>query len=490
MFFADSFVTEVTCPLNRYANSLKSKEFLIFLTFTFVLSLGQLTNCFKVVKQVQFENGLMRNGDGYIIGKLALSEHQGIFKNITAIAQLEPDLNNIGKKDLLEYRRSFFSVYSWKAYKEKAIPSNTTFFYYPSKTALHSFFYNLGNYLLEMEAESYIKFIKVQKSILFSLLLSLLTFWLVKITNYLTGVLVFLSLLFSPIINLISQTLYFSSYTFILPFVMCAVVCYKNQNNLLGIKPKHYILLSLSFFIYMSCHSFEFISTVGFCSVVPAMYYVFKISNFKDRFLFISKICIAYFVAIFLGVSLLLIQNSIVQKQSLKENIEFLWNKYKVRSAGKNITLEDIQTAATTDRAQFLTIHYEASKISTTGLVSLFLDHHAITIHTPKGIIGIKYLGYLILFSISLSLLLLFQLLNRHVWSEQKKLKNRQLIATSVFSILAPLSWLFVFKQHSYLHSHIIPYIFFLPFIPIGLAVTGAAIEHCYKFVKYNNSIN
>ncbi|MDR1121938.1 MAG: hypothetical protein LBM08_13605 [Dysgonamonadaceae bacterium] len=47
------------------------------------------------------------------------------------------------------------------------------------------------------------------------------------------------------------------------------------------------------------------------------------------------------------------------------------------------------------------------------------------------------------------------------------------LIATLWTSLLAPLPWFFIFKGHSYIHPHMNPIVWYMPFMLFGFVLTG-----------------
>jgi len=55
--------------------------------------------------------------------------------------------------------------------------------------------------------------------------------------------------------------------------------------------------------------------------------------------------------------------------------------------------------------------------------------------------------------------------------------KSLALIAATWYSILAPLSWLVIFKAHAYIHTRLAPVIWQLPFILFGIALIGYTIS-------------
>ena len=146
------------------------KSLLLVSISTILLMLGQNLNVYKSAPKIRFDKGLLANGDGFFIGKMAVSEQEGLFKNIGAIAQVLPG-KELTDEEALIHRRSFFTSFSRDAYINKTKIQEVSYYY--SKTAIHCFFYNLGNYIFKPDPKTYLNFLILQKTFLFSLVLSL-----------------------------------------------------------------------------------------------------------------------------------------------------------------------------------------------------------------------------------------------------------------------------------------------------------------------------
>jgi hypothetical protein len=55
--------------------------------------------------------------------------------------------------------------------------------------------------------------------------------------------------------------------------------------------------------------------------------------------------------------------------------------------------------------------------------------------------------------------------------------KALALIAATWYSILAPLSWLVIFKAHAYIHTRLAPVVWQLPFLFFGIALIGFTVS-------------
>lgn len=51
-------------------------------------------------------------------------------------------------------------------------------------------------------------------------------------------------------------------------------------------------------------------------------------------------------------------------------------------------------------------------------------------------------------------------------------------------SITAPLSWFIIFKGHSYLHTHMNPIVWYMPFMLLGFVLTGSTCRYILQGAK------
>jgi hypothetical protein len=91
-----------------------------------------------------------------------------------------------------------------------------------------------------------------------------------------------------------------------------------------------------------------------------------------------------------------------------------------------------------------------------------------------------RYLYLILLFAAS-SVLLLYLVRKASVETRRRALA---LAAAMGFSILAPLSWLIIFKAHSYVHTFMNNIVWQMPFTMYGFAVCGLALVKTLEILK------
>ncbi|MFN2240347.1 MAG: hypothetical protein ABR524_13235, partial [Thermoanaerobaculia bacterium] len=87
--------------------------------------------------------------------------------------------------------------------------------------------------------------------------------------------------------------------------------------------------------------------------------------------------------------------------------------------------------------------------------------------------ISVSYLNVTALFAAATLLLVLLM----RVAPRSSDSRDIAFIATTWFSMAAPLSWFVIFKGHSYIHTHVNFLAWQMPFTILGFALTGMALE-------------
>jgi uncharacterized membrane protein len=127
---------------------------------------------------------------------------------------------------------------------------------------------------------------------------------------------------------------------------------------------------------------------------------------------------------------------------------------------------------------------YTAGPQSTTmGVLATYLqatffdlNNYVKTSHTriARFVFNVRY-AYLIALFALMSLVAVYGR-NNSIAAGQRQ-QTIALVSATWFSILAPLSWLVIFKDHSFIHTHMNPIVWQMPFTLFGFAVCGLALK-------------
>lgn len=433
----------------------------LFLISTLLLTLNISTNIFNTVPQIDFDKGLTRQGDGQFVGKLAYDEEHSLWnKNSFFISQIKPAVpftraNTASEEEYLSHRQNPFR-YSYEAYIDKAPIERVNT--YKSKMHFTSFLASAFNLTFKPNPKSYIKLLRFLNALILSIILSLIIIWIYKVSNIYGSIIALFTLVFSPLILLMSRSFYFVFYTWYFPFLGASLILYFEQKGKLTLSSKHYLLLGLLMFYHILSHSFEFIPSVGIMSVMPFIFYGIWSQDYKKWFKRLSIVTMVYFFAIGLGSLILVNLIGKYEGGGIVTGIEYIKERYELRSGLEEIGMTDKhQDAIDASYKEVLDIHLDKE------LTSLYTNTH-------KAFITIRHFIY---FSFVVSIIGL-------LFSYYKKIMFKKTIAifiSSWFSITAPLSWFIMFKPHSYLHHHFTPIVWYTPFILLCTLMLGHTIQ-------------
>ena len=167
----------------------------------------------------------------------------------------------------------------------------------------------------------------------------------------------------------------------------------------------------------------------------------------------------------------------VIKSGSLSAGINHIIFSFQKRTFSNNsfTNSEVINESLSSSLYEVIATYFKGTAISFRGIFPNI--KHSIT--------TITYLELTVLFVICSFILLFISL--------KKKSSRRQYIALFVFlvsSILAPLSWLIIFKGHSYIHTSMNKLIWYMPFILIGAISFGQIMKYLVDLLKtyYNTS--
>ncbi len=451
-------------------SKIPKSKLILFTVSIVVLMLGQLGNFWRTVPTAKFESGLTPLCDGFVFGKIAYAEQFGLFKNIGLMLQVTSPLKpkEMSEEQKLEFRMDR-TLYSRGAFFDEMEIVNYN--PYLTKTALHVFFYSAIDQIFNPSPKTLLSFLYAQKALLFSIILTFIIFWVYKTSNIYAAVLMLFSFTFSPIITLMGKSLYFTPYTFFLPFLAACVLLHMDYKGRIKFSTKHYLIVAGAFLFNMLFQSFEFISTKGLMAVSPFIFYGILKGDYMEMIKRTFKAGLFYGGAIFIGLFFLLLQIKTVKGNwaAATEHIAFSYSK---RASGGLKAEKRINKKV-----------LESTKVSRVEILNIYFNEaaHAINIGKKEKFTRYKYVFWLYL--ISGILLLFFQ---RKIPEIVDKNMVRALILGTLFAMLAPLSWHIIFRGHSYIHTHFNTLLWFMPFMIFGWMLVGYTIELGVKYFKQN----
>jgi len=434
------------------------------------LTIGFYSNFWKAANQDWF-NFFQYDSESLVIGKLALSERQSIFSEGGLLGRY---YNTATIKDA--------GLYQYELYKNNSNTIDNNFKTYNSQIGGQAFTFAILDYISPFSNVNNLKIFKLLTSVLTALFLSLILLWFFENIGVGTAIFTLILILFSQWITVFGNNLYWSLWSFYIPFITTLTIFSMEikKNKTLSIKTI-YILVFLSVFLKCFYSGMEYITTTLIMLVIPIFYYA-SIDNWKLRILFnrILAASVSSIAAIILSFTILSIQLATV-KGSMTKGFKHIWYSFIKRTYGDSSDYSDIIKESFDSRLSEVLLNYlNGVAINFNNILTKSSDSELLKIEFDELIILI------VLFS-CLGLLL-SKFYGKYIINTKKTVA---LITTCWLSILAPLSWIILFKGHSYLHTHMNHIMWYMPFAILGYAVIGHVIFLFSKVIfSYFKTIN
>lgn len=287
--------------------------------------------------------------------------------------------------------------------------------------------------------------------------------WLAIEFGWLAALFMLIFVVFSEWMTLPAGSTYWNLWAFYLPFVtiifLLAEAARKNkyQENRI-----HFAVFSTAL-IKILFNGFEAVTSAFIMITVPIVYFAIR-DNWKwNTFVFrMAKLGVVLTVVVFTGLVILGIQIA-VHDNGFSASYTYILDTLNRRAIGNPKSYPD---------------YADGMQASVLFVVWRYLNIPAISVHLFQRLWQITFLHLNILFAIASAI---FFLKNR-TGMEVTTFKNGQaLIATTWYSIIAPLSWLIIFKPTSYTHDAIFPIVWQMPFTLLGFAVCGYVLQNLFK---------
>ncbi len=277
----------------------------------------------------------------------------------------------------------------------------------------------------------------------------------------LAGLLVLLSAFFSDWLILPAGSIFYNLWAFYLPAIFAAYLLTR------GVKKGEYpaALIHWGLFgcmlIKIFFSGFELITTALIMATVPFIHFaVLYKCPWKEFLMRMIKVVGVLMAGIVMGLCVLAIQIAVMEHNFLGA-MSYLRYTVDRRITGSS--------------ENYVSVLADSMNASVFTVIGKYLSANAMTIPLPQATINIAYWQLIAVFLFMTVVLYLRGRLKGNV-------KNVALVGTTWYSILAPLSWYVIFKPHSYIHTHIYPMAWEMPFVPLGFALCGFVITDLFRW--------
>jgi len=435
--------------MTNHATSNLSKKYLIVLLFlisTGMFSLSFYRNQWGIADQSWFQD-FQRDSESYILGRLVKSRQEGILSS-SGLPGKGDGLSVEGQYQAYLHQDQFLDYEPYK-----------------SQIGLQGMVMSLLDRISPLDPEQNLSLFYGLTALLSGLVLSAIIFWFYNEFGLFTAAVVFISTLLSHWITVFGRNLWWSTWAFYLPMVICIYFLAsedESKNSKTWLLP---VCVSLGVFSKTLFNGYEYMTATLVMLAVPVIYYGIRRGwnrgiLFK-RLLYIESLSI---FSIFISLAILAFQLSFIEGSYLN-GVKYILNALGERTHGSLASNREIIQESL--KADVLPVVLQYTQ-------QVIIDFNNL-IHTDQKWLmddfSLRLIDLCLLFL--LSTVLAFVLIRIKSRSSSDKNKITALVIGTWFAILAPLSWFVIFKAHSYIHTHMNSITWHMPFTLFGFALTG-----------------
>jgi len=443
----------------------KLRSFAFFLASTAILFFGFSQNLWRAAEQDSFDTYQI-GVESFIVGRILKTESDGLFSaggltGLTGPDSTPPDTEHAN------YR------FQYKAYLE-SLPFES-YTAYKSQTGGQGMLFGLLNEILPWSSQDKLSFFHGLTSLLSAAILSLIFLWITGEFGLAAGVAALVGTALSQWLTLFGKNLWWSIWAFYLP--MLIVLYFLGSARPLKLNPVRFGLvvflavLSKCFFT-----GYEYITTTLVMMAVPLVYFSFRDKTGWKPFLSGLLVAMAASVtAILASMTVLCFQIAAVDGSFAKGVDHIIYSLLRRSYADPNLFPPDYAAS----------LNANALDVVAYYLREIYLDLNYY-IKAPNDFIAnfvfqFRYLYLILLFAV-MSVALVFCLRSKQ--AAGMRASGLALIAAVWFSLLAPLSWLVIFKAHSYVHTFMNNLVWQMPFTLFGFALCGLTLYAAARVIR------
>jgi len=329
---------------------------------------------------------------------------------------------------------------------------------YKSNPGLQGILYGLADQILPIPGDQKLKLFR-----LFTVLMSAIVFGLIVTVfamefGFLSGLLTLAFTIVSMWIVLPAGSIFWDYWAFYAPFLASAYVLADAAKTGEYRSGKIHTILFLAVLIKVLLSGFDLTTTILVMATVPfifhAVYHQWDIKTFLVRMVNVGIVLLAGTVTglILLGLQIM------ANEGSASNAYMYLLNRFTSHTGGDY---------------EYFDQALPVRKIGIMEVLPKYLWMPAIDL--PQFGIHILYWQLIIVFAVFTLIFILKYRMQRNYL--QMPLKSIALLASTWYSILAPISWYVTFRPHSFIHTHVNTMGWQMPFTLLGFALCGHVIS-------------
>ncbi len=443
-------------------------KYLYFFFWAFILFLSYEYNSFRIVSGPSFAQ-FQKPIESLIVGRLVRSEKENSFSHGGLLGWNHPEKALCDTSNWENGTPPFNRFTGW-GYEVKNQANKFSFQFdalenkletsvyelYYSSSAGQAFLYTFLGRILNIECIKIVKMARVLNALFSALVLALFISWLSSF-GYFVSIFTGLGILLSCWLTLYGHNIFFILGLFYLPFIS-SLYFLKNNRDTYRVAIRHAVLMASTVFVKCLISGFDFITVTLLMGFIPMCYY-FIVHQYPLKGFIRLVLYSGTGAALGLAFALIVLAVQIsIDKGSFSQGMDYIFWTLERRSHGTSSGYD---------------IHMVDQNISTFKVIMAYW-------HTLVFDFGhLKSMGYLqVRFSEISSVLFALSIVFLAVpgWFKNKQ-GNKALFISLWLSLLPPLSWLIIFKNHSQIHMHMNPVVWGMPFLLFAFAFIGLAIQ-------------
>lgn len=434
--------------------SLKYRKNCFFFCILVILTLH-----FKldIVGSTSFFNNFQYDGESLVVGRLILSEREGIFSHGGFLGRIDPAREGVNPY-WYQYE-AFQNLYGFKSYEA-----------YYSQSAFQSFIYGLICYATGLSGDPALDCFRWLVSMSTAFMFTLFVMWVQCRWGWVTALFVLITICFSQWVTAFGKNLFWVPGAFYLPFVCALLYLQKYESTVKHPLRITFWLMFAAMLLKCLLTGFEYITAAMIMSVTPWVFYA--VAGKWGRRQFFGRAVVAsggVLSAVMAALALLTLQLSVVMG-SVGEGFGYIVWSFGKRSYGGGGTFDPVFIESQNSSQWDVLVAYW------NGFA--FDISHWFEFPLWKTLSHISF-GYCIVLFAGIS----FIVFSSKTIRKNPAFRRQQLALAAMLwvSLLAPLSWFVIFKGHSYLHTHMNHIVWHMPFMLLGATLAGSTLWFLMK---------
>lgn len=456
---------------------------------TLILLLAFQRNFYRSVNEGWFES-FQKEAECLVIGRLSLAQRSSIFSKggLTGMYNDTTLVTNAVVQQYINYYKNKKDIhkYQYQIYFEELDAKEKDFETYNSQIGGQAIMLSFLDKILPFTNYKKYKTYQFLTSFLTSIVFSLFLGWVLNSFGIFTYFITLLFMVLSPWLIVFGRNLWWSLWSFYLPFVLMLYLL-KYEHNSNKILPFWLIHVLVLFAILLKCiiTGYEYITSTLVMTITPMVFYSI-IDKWRIRRIINRILCIS-------SSSLLAIIISLI---TLAYQLSYILG---------NVKLGYIHIISSFFRRTYGNVHnfdisYKASLESNViGVVRSYLNslafdfNYIFDFESKKRFLILSFTEIIIFLSL---LSLIFMVITK--WKNLLSFNNKTNIANANYfdnnkiraliimlwlSILAPISWYVIFKAHSFIHIHMNQIAMYMPYMLFGYILLGLALTSIVKYI-------